>query len=150
MHLSSWLLLASLIPHCSSASSRYVIVACLFVPYKPLFIVTSYALNIVLRTKIEACPYDSPHEWECLVICLESCLFFFQFECCGVTSDSYKDWSMNIYFNCSEENISPDACGVPYSCCKEQDDITVSFLILTALKRIKSNLKNVKKTWASL
>lgn len=46
------------------------------------------------------------------------------FECCGVTSDSYKDWSMNIYFNCSEENISPDACGVPYSCCKEQDDIT--------------------------
>ncbi|XP_066442343.1 tetraspanin-10 isoform X2 [Eleutherodactylus coqui] len=34
-------------------------------------------------------------------------------ECCGV--QSYKDWSINLYFNCSSPGVN--SCGVPYSCC---------------------------------
>ncbi|KAM3921406.1 tetraspanin-10 [Leptodactylus fuscus] len=34
-------------------------------------------------------------------------------ECCGV--QSYQDWSINLYFNCSSPGIN--SCGVPYSCC---------------------------------
>lgn len=41
-----------------------------------------------------------------------SCL---QFQCCGV--ESYKDWSQNAYFECSDTNPSLEACGVPFSCC---------------------------------
>lgn len=35
-------------------------------------------------------------------------------KCCGV--EGYKDWDLNIYFNCSSP--SREACGVPFSCCK--------------------------------
>jgi len=35
------------------------------------------------------------------------------FQCCGL--ESYNDWEMNIYFNCSSRGS--EACGVPYSCC---------------------------------
>ncbi|XP_041034888.1 tetraspanin-33b [Carcharodon carcharias] len=38
-----------------------------------------------------------------------------EFQCCGWTS--YKDWSKNMYFNCTPNNPSPERCGVPYSCC---------------------------------
>ncbi|KAM4807932.1 tetraspanin-33-like [Rhinophrynus dorsalis] len=38
-----------------------------------------------------------------------------KFECCGV--NSYRDWSLNIYFYCLETNPSLEKCGVPYSCC---------------------------------
>lgn len=41
-----------------------------------------------------------------------------QFECCGISDNSYKDWSWNIYFNCTDSNPSPQRCAVPYSCCK--------------------------------
>ncbi|XP_056405758.1 tetraspanin-10 isoform X2 [Hyla sarda] len=34
-------------------------------------------------------------------------------ECCGV--QSYEDWSVNLYFNCSSPGVN--SCGVPYSCC---------------------------------
>ncbi|OQV17082.1 Tetraspanin-5 [Hypsibius exemplaris] len=36
-------------------------------------------------------------------------------QCCGITSPG--DWNNNIYFNCSAPS-SPEACGVPYSCCR--------------------------------
>lgn len=39
----------------------------------------------------------------------------FQFQCCGV--EGYQDWSHNVYFECSENNPSLEACGVPFSCC---------------------------------
>ncbi|XP_032881786.1 tetraspanin-33-like isoform X2 [Amblyraja radiata] len=38
-----------------------------------------------------------------------------EFHCCGWTN--YKDWSKNMYFNCTPHNRSPERCGVPYSCC---------------------------------
>ncbi|OCT87177.1 tetraspanin-33-like isoform X1 [Xenopus laevis] len=38
-----------------------------------------------------------------------------EFSCCG--GISYKDWSQNMYFNCSSENRSQERCSVPYSCC---------------------------------
>lgn len=46
-------------------------------------------------------------------------------KCCGVSDKGYKDWSQNIYFNCSsyEINPSPERCGVPYSCCREPRDL---------------------------
>jgi len=40
------------------------------------------------------------------------------FGCCG--SDGFKDWSMNEYFNCTQDNPSVESCGVPYSCCHPQ------------------------------
>ena len=38
------------------------------------------------------------------------------FKCCGLTS--YQDWGKNLYFNCSRAQRGPEACSVPYSCCK--------------------------------
>ncbi|XP_053311999.1 tetraspanin-33-like [Spea bombifrons] len=38
-----------------------------------------------------------------------------KFQCCGV--NTYRDWSLNIYFYCVENNPSLESCGVPYSCC---------------------------------
>jgi len=42
-----------------------------------------------------------------------------EFECCGISSEGYRDWSKNIYFNCTDDNQSVFKCGVPSSCCKE-------------------------------
>ncbi|MBN3306525.1 TSN33 protein, partial [Amia calva] len=48
---------------------------------------------------------------------LENIIDFVQkkFQCCGV--QSYKDWSMNMYFQCEDTNPSLERCGVPFSCC---------------------------------
>lgn len=56
---------------------------------------------------------------------LENAIDFIQkkFQCCGV--DSYKDWSKNIYFQCSDTNPSLEACGVPFSCCVPETNQTV-------------------------
>uniref|UniRef100_A0AAY4BF82 Tetraspanin n=1 Tax=Denticeps clupeoides TaxID=299321 RepID=A0AAY4BF82_9TELE len=34
-------------------------------------------------------------------------------QCCG--ADNYRDWEMNLYYNCSAPGVQ--ACGVPASCC---------------------------------
>nr|XP_001339579.2 tetraspanin-10 isoform X1 [Danio rerio] len=34
-------------------------------------------------------------------------------QCCG--ADTYRDWEINVYFNCSAPGVQ--ACGVPPSCC---------------------------------
>ncbi|XP_041958441.1 tetraspanin-5 isoform X3 [Alosa alosa] len=36
-------------------------------------------------------------------------------ECCGAFGP--KDWDLNIYFNCTDTNLSREKCGVPFSCC---------------------------------
>ncbi|KAM3927631.1 tetraspanin-33 isoform 2-T2 [Leptodactylus fuscus] len=46
-----------------------------------------------------------------------------EFNCCG--GISYKDWSQNIYFNCSSENQSRLRCSVPYSCCLYSENVAV-------------------------
>ncbi|XP_065831719.1 tetraspanin-33-like [Oscarella lobularis] len=40
------------------------------------------------------------------------------FECCGGVDQN--DWDLNEYFNCSSP--SPEACGVPSSCCMTKDE----------------------------
>ncbi|XP_042649285.1 tetraspanin-33 isoform X3 [Tyto alba] len=42
-------------------------------------------------------------------------VFSDKFSCCGGVS--YKDWSQNIYFNCTAANPSRERCSVPFSCC---------------------------------
>ncbi|XP_034738005.1 tetraspanin-33 [Etheostoma cragini] len=56
---------------------------------------------------------------------LENAIDFVQkkFQCCGV--ENYKDWSNNVYFECSDTNPSLEACGVPFSCCVRQQNQTV-------------------------
>ncbi|XP_044218178.1 tetraspanin-33 [Thunnus albacares] len=56
---------------------------------------------------------------------LENAIDFIQkkFQCCGV--ESYKDWSHNVYFECSDTNPSLEACGVPFSCCVHLQNQTV-------------------------
>ncbi|XP_061540590.1 tetraspanin-33 isoform X2 [Phycodurus eques] len=56
---------------------------------------------------------------------LDNAIDFVQkkFQCCGV--DSYKDWSGNVYFECSDSNPSSEACGVPFSCCVAPGNRTV-------------------------
>ncbi|TSM94659.1 Tetraspanin-33 [Bagarius yarrelli] len=56
---------------------------------------------------------------------LENLIDFVQkkFLCCGVKH--YSDWSQNVYFNCSENNPSLEACGVPFSCCIRKQNETV-------------------------
>ncbi|ESN99860.1 hypothetical protein HELRODRAFT_83813 [Helobdella robusta] len=39
-------------------------------------------------------------------------------KCCGV--EGYDDWNWNVYFNCSSP--SREACGVPFSCCKPNNN----------------------------
>ncbi|PWA31584.1 hypothetical protein CCH79_00020018, partial [Gambusia affinis] len=56
---------------------------------------------------------------------LENAIDFVQkkFQCCGV--ENYRDWSRNVYFECSESNPSLEVCGVPFSCCIHLQNQTV-------------------------
>ncbi|KAM9311200.1 tetraspanin-33 [Gastrophryne carolinensis] len=47
-----------------------------------------------------------------------------EFNCCG--GISYKDWSQNIYFNCSMENRSRERCSVPHSCCLHEEESVIN------------------------
>ncbi|CAH8444699.1 unnamed protein product [Schistosoma curassoni] len=49
-----------------------------------------------------------------------------ELNCCG--PKSYLDWTANRYFSCDKSNISPEACGVPYSCCRQMNDISVNII----------------------
>ncbi|NWS28591.1 TSN33 protein, partial [Polioptila caerulea] len=46
-----------------------------------------------------------------------------EFSCCGGVS--YKDWSQNMYFNCTATNPSRERCSVPFSCCLHDTDQAV-------------------------
>lgn len=50
-----------------------------------------------------------------------------QLKCCGI--EGPKDWDRNVYFNCSSEAVgSREACGVPFSCCKQKANVSISGL----------------------
>ena len=51
-----------------------------------------------------------------------------EFQCCGLSQNSYKDWSKNEYFNCDESNPSVEKCGVPFSCCRNASDINTGLI----------------------
>ncbi|CAH8485073.1 unnamed protein product [Heterobilharzia americana] len=46
-----------------------------------------------------------------------------ELNCCG--PKSYLDWTANRYFSCNDSNVSPEACGVPYSCCRQMNNINL-------------------------
>lgn len=49
------------------------------------------------------------------------------FECCGLSTEGYKDWRKNEYFNCSSKAV--ERCGVPYSCChKPPEEALINFM----------------------
>ena len=41
-----------------------------------------------------------------------------QFDCCGVTTESYRDWNQNIHHICDAMNPDARTCAVPTSCCQ--------------------------------
>ncbi|CAN7985183.1 unnamed protein product, partial [Ixodes pacificus] len=43
------------------------------------------------------------------------------YKCCGISEDTYRDWSLNPYFQCDRDNLSRERCGVPASCCRRND-----------------------------
>jgi len=54
------------------------------------------------------------------------------FECCGIGSDGYREWSQNAYFNCTKlvsDNPSVERCGVPFSCCLKVRKIQDEFMM---------------------
>ena len=53
-----------------------------------------------------------------------------ELKCCGISDAGYKDWSQNIYFNCTQSNPSSERCSVPYSCCRDPRNFDVSCLFI--------------------
>lgn len=62
-----------------------------------------------------------------------------EFNCCGISDHGYKDWSKNIYFNCTVDNPSSERCAVPFSCCR---DFNVSHII-TSPKKISFKFQSI-------
>lgn len=50
-----------------------------------------------------------------------ACMFL-QWECCGAFGP--EDWNLNIYFNCTDTNLSREKCGVPFSCCTKDPAVS--------------------------
>lgn len=46
-----------------------------------------------------------------------------RFSCCG--GESYNDWDVNVYYNCSSPALS--RCGVPISCCRVPSNVQCGF-----------------------
>ncbi|XP_077548695.1 tetraspanin-33-like isoform X1 [Haemaphysalis longicornis] len=59
--------------------------------------------------------YRQSSDWDDLLDHMQS-----SFKCCGVSSDSYKDWNRNSVYKCANSNPSAERCSVPDSCCTVQ------------------------------
>ncbi|KAH8854459.1 Tetraspanin-33 [Schistosoma japonicum] len=71
----------------------------------------------------------SEHSFIPFPFTLHKCSFFVcnaQLNCCG--PKSYLDWTANRYFSCNKSNVSPEACGVPYSCCRQMNNININVI----------------------
>ncbi|CAH0395305.1 unnamed protein product [Bemisia tabaci] len=73
-----------------------------------------------------------------------------EFQCCGLSSDGYTDWSNNDYFNCSSPSVS-ERCGVPFSCCINTSTITGNLInIMCGYKAQELTVAEAsKKVWTS-
>jgi len=67
------------------------------------------------------------------------------FECCGISTDGFRDWSKNQYFNCTdkvEDNPSVERCGVPFSCClKDQSNELINYMCGFGVQELKDDKK---------
>lgn len=55
------------------------------------------------------------------ITCFFACVCV-QWECCGAYGP--EDWNLNIYFNCTDTNLSRERCGVPFSCCTKDPAVS--------------------------
>lgn len=60
------------------------------------------------------------------------------FKCCGVSDKGYKDWSQNVYFNCSSTSPSLERCGVPSSCCRTDGGSLANVMCGNSIQNISS------------
>ncbi|XP_037576238.1 tetraspanin-33 [Dermacentor silvarum] len=113
----------------------YVRGACVLIALDLLYMAATVALPLVTKSTAQSVftielivSYRDNQDYARLVDYAQSA-----FQCCGVTSDRYRDWDQNLYFNCSKTNPSVERCSVPASCCRppEGDDIDID----TRLKR---------------
>lgn len=72
-----------------------------------------------------------------------------EFQCCGLSSEGYMDWSKNEYFNCSSPSV--EKCGVPFSCCINATDISSGLVnIMCGYGAQQSSVAEAsKKVWTS-
>ncbi|KAK8757201.1 hypothetical protein V5799_000098 [Amblyomma americanum] len=41
-------------------------------------------------------------------------------DCCGFSTENFRDWDRNEYFRCVQGNPSRERCSVPHSCCRSR------------------------------
>ncbi|XP_019771153.1 tetraspanin-33 [Dendroctonus ponderosae] len=70
-----------------------------------------------------------------------------EFQCCGLSSEGYMDWSKNEYFNCSSPSV--ERCGVPFSCCTNDPNAPLVNIMCGYGAQTLSIAEAGKKIWTS-
>nr|AAP05961.1 similar to NM_079585 tetraspanin 86D in Drosophila melanogaster [Schistosoma japonicum] len=68
-----------------------------------------------------------------------------ELNCCG--PKSYLDWTANRYFSCNKSNVSPEACGVPYSCCRQMNNININVINTSCGFGVQKSTTAVASRW---